>query len=107
VLTVDIGGAQLTFTLDTKGRGLNGTSTCRLSHTKPTKTKPGFWTLSVLVGKGTWQDTWAAHGLVNATIKSPGTPVILPVVVLIGDEAFAAEPTLHYTATINKTGTAK
>jgi hypothetical protein len=106
-LTVDIGGAQVPFTLDKKGRGLSGTSTCRLSYTKPTKTKPGFWTIKVVLSKGTWHDPWAAHGLVNATVKSPGVPVVLPVAVLVGDEAFAAEPTLKYTATIKKTGTAK
>ena len=40
-------------------------------------------------------------------LKSPGVPVVLPMVVLVGNEAFAAEPTLKYNATINKTGTAK
>jgi len=33
--------------------------------------------------------------------------VILPVAVVIGTEAFAAEKQLHYIATPNKTGTAK
>jgi hypothetical protein len=107
ILTVDIGGAQVPFTLDKKGRGLNGTSTCRLSYTKPTKTKAGFWTIKVVLSKGTWRDPWAAHGLANATIKSPGAPVVLPAVVVVTDEAFAAEPTLKYTATINRTGKAK
>ena len=107
ILTVDVGGAQVPFTLDKKGSGLNGTSTCRLSYTKPTKTKPGFWTIKVVLSKGTWRDPWAAHGLVNAAIKSPGVDVVLPALVVVDDESFAAEPTLKYTATINKTGKAK
>ena len=106
-LTVVIGGAQVPFTLDKNGRGVNGASTCRLTYTKPTKTKPGFWTLTVTLSKGTWRNQWINYGLDNATYKSPGKTVTLPVVVLIGNEAFAAEPQLHYTATLNKTGTAK
>lgn len=56
---------------------------------------------------GHWHAQWLNYGLDNATSKSPGVPVTLPVVVLLGNEAFAAEPTLHYIATLNKTGTAK
>ena len=104
---VDIGTAQVLFTLDNKGRGLQAVGTCRLAYTKPTKTKPGYWTVTFALSKGTWQATWAVFGLDNATHKSPGVSVTLPVVVVVGDEAFAAEASLHYTATLNKTGTAK
>ena len=104
---VDIGNVQIPFTLDTKGRSVSAAGTCRLTYTKPTKTKPGFWTVTIALSKGTWRATWAAFGLDNATHKSPGASVALPVVVLVGAEAFAAEPSLHYIATLNKTGTAK
>ena len=106
-LTVDISGAQLPFTLDKNGRGVSPNGTCRLAYTKPTKKLPGYWTATVTLSKGNWRNQWANYGLDNVPHKSPGKPVTLPVVVLIGGEAFAAEPTLHYTAALNKTGTAK
>ena len=81
---VDIGGARVPFTLDKTGRGLTKTpaplvATCRLAYTKPTKTKPGFWTLTAAFTKGTWRDTWAAYGLVNQTIpiKPSKTPALV------------------------------
>ena len=107
VLTVNIGGAQLAFPLDKKGHGVNGKSTCQLTYTKPTRTKLGFWRLTATFSKGNWSEPWSVHGLVNQPVKSPGNSVVLPVVVIIGNEAFAAEPQLHYTASENKTGTAK
>ena len=106
-LLVDIGNAQVPFTLDSKGRDVNAFGTCRLAYTKPTKTKLGYWTATIALSKGDWRATWAVFGLDNATHKSPGISVILPVAVVIGTEAFAAEKQLHYIATPNKTGTAK
>ena len=104
---VNIGGAQVPFTLDNKGRGAQAVGTCRLAYTKPTKTKPGSWTVTIALSKGNWHGAWAAFGLDNAPHKSPGVSVTVPVAVLVGTEAFAAEPSLHYIATLNKTGTAK
>ena len=106
-ILVDIGNAQIPFTLDSKGRSGSPVGMCRLVYKKPTKTKPGYWTATIALSKGTWRATWAAFGLDNATHKNPGVRVTVPVVVLVGTEAFAAEPALHYSATLNKTGTAK
>jgi len=107
VVVVDVGNAQAPFALDGKGRGASGLGTCRLAYTKATKTKQGYWTATLALSKGSWQGQWAQYGLDNATHKSPGVSVTVPVVVVIGAEAFAAERTLHYTATVHKTGTAK
>jgi len=104
---VDIGNAQIPFTLDTKGRSVSAVGTWRLVYTKPTKTKAGYWAATIALSKGSWQGQWAHSGLDNATHKSPGVSVTVPVAVVIGAEAFAAEPQLHYIATLNKTGAAK
>ena len=105
---VDIGNAQIPFALDTKGRAVSSVGTCRLVYTKPTKTKLGYWTVTIALSKGTWRATWAAFGLDNATHKSADKYfVTVPVAVLVNAEAFAAEPSLHYIATLKKTGTAK
>ena len=104
---VDIGGAQVSFPLDPKGRSAVATGTCRLAYTKPTSKKAGFWTLTIAWSKGTWGGQWAAVGMDNSTHKSPGVAIVLPVAVAVGDEVFAAESHLHYSATLNRTGTAK
>ena len=102
---VDVADAQVPFTLNSTGRGTNATGNCRMVYTKPTKTKPGFWTLTVALRKGTWASQWGAYGLTNATINLP--VVTLPVGVLIGKDGFATEKQLNYRAVINQTGTAK
>ena len=107
MLTMNVGNAEVPFTLSNKGRGIGANGTCALVYTKPTKKLPGYWTLTASLSKGTWSPQWAHYGLINATVKAvPAVPVTLPVNVLIGAEAFAAEPTLHYTAKFGKTGTA-
>ena len=45
--------------------------------------------------------------MVNKTVARPGARVTMPVVVLIGGEAFAVEHTMPYTATKDKSGSAK
>jgi len=102
----DVGDAQVPFTLNNKGRGVSVNGTCGLAYTKPTKKLGGYWTATISLSKGTWRNQWAKFGLDNTPHKSPGKTMTLPVVVLINNEAFAAEPTLHYIATL-KTGTAK
>ena len=106
-VVVDVGGVQVPFTLNNKGRGVSANGTCVFAYTKPTKQLPGYWTATITLSKGNWRNQWVPYGLDNTTHKTPGIGVILPVVVVIGNEAFTAEPQLHYTATQNKTGTAK
>jgi hypothetical protein len=102
-LVLDIGGVSLAFTLGKSGQGVLGASTVHLAYNKAT----ALWLLTASLNKGSWRGAWAAYGLVNPTIKQTGTPVTMPVVVLVGDTAFATDCRLHYTATPNKTGTAK
>jgi|GEM_PF-372783 len=106
-VVVDVGDVQAFFTLNAKGRGVGANGTCVLAYTKPTKKLPGYWTATITRHKGAWRIPLAAHGLTNEPINKPGRIVTLPVAVLIGNEAFAVVPTLHYTATLGKTGTAK
>ena len=104
-ILVDIGNAQVPFTLDNKGRSGSVPRTCRLAYTKPTKTKAGYWTATIALSKGSWSGPWGAYGLNSAAHKND--LVIVPVVVVVGTEAFAIEKSLHYTTVPNKTGTAK
>jgi hypothetical protein len=103
VVALDIGGVQVSFTLDAKGRAANSLGSCKLVYNK----KTSLWTLTVNLAKGSWRTRWAAHGLENKTVLKPGEWITMPVGVLIGDEAFADEHPMVYTATFNKSGSAK
>ena len=108
LVRVDIGDVQVLFTLDNKGRGGSVPGTCRLVYTKPTKKLAGYWTATIALSKGYWRSPWAAYGLDSASHKGADKySVTVPVVLLVGGDAFAAEKQLHYIATPNKTGTAK
>ena len=106
-LTVDIGGALVTFTLNSRGRGVSEQGTCRLAFRKARKTRPAFWTVAVKLSHGSFASSWAAYGLTDATTPHPGVTVSLPAVVTIGDETFADDTVLLYTATAGKSGIAK
>jgi hypothetical protein len=102
-VTLDVGGAKVAWVLDAKGRGQNANGKCQFKYNK----KTGLCTFSASLKYGSWRDEWEAHGLTNETVVKPGRLVKLPVVLLIGDEAFASEAALTYTAKQGKSGTAK
>jgi hypothetical protein len=101
LVTLNIGGAQTSFTMDSKGRGLNGLS----RFNKPSfNKKTGLWTFNAMLRNGSWHTPWAAYGLINATILKPGVSVTPPVILVIGDESFMAIPTRQYTSQAGKSG---
>ena len=103
-VTLDVGGAQVSFALDGTGSGLNGLNV----FTRPTyNKKTGQWTFSVRL-KGSLQAPWANYGLVNSTVPKPGVLVTnFPVILVVDTEAFLGTANLHYTATAGRSGTAK
>ena len=103
VITPDIGGAQVPFTLNAKGRGVSPFGSCKLAYKKKTK----HWAFSAKLAKGSWQASWATYGLENKPIPKPGIWVEMPVVVVIGDDALGAERPMLYTAKSGKSGSAK
>ena len=100
-VTVDIGDAIVGFTLNKTGHAATTNGTCTVSYTK----RRG-WSIAVALKAGAWHPVWAGYNLLNATVKK-GVPVQIPVVVLIGNDAYAAVQPLLYTATTNKSGSAK
>ena len=103
LVTLDIGGTNVSFALDSKGKWHNGLST----FSKPTyNKKTGRWTFNATLKNGSWQTAWAEYGMVNSTIlKVPVTN--FPVILVVDTEAFMGTTNLHYTAKWNKSGTAK
>lgn len=100
-VTVAIGNAPVDFVLNKAGHGAGSNGTCNVTYTK----RLG-WRIVLALKAGAWHLPWSAYGLVNASIKQ-GVPVQVPVVVLIGDDAAAADHPLTYTATAGEVGLAK
>jgi hypothetical protein len=105
LVTLDIGGAEVSFTLSSKGTGRNGLSI----FNKPTYNKrTGLWTFSATLKNGSWHAQWADYGMANLNIPKPGVLVTnFPAIVVVDTEAFMGTTNLHYTAKQDKSGTAK
>ena len=103
--TLNIGGAEVSFTLDSKGSGRNGSSTFK----RPTYNgKTGLWSFNAKLRNGSWQTAWADFGIINSDIAKPGVIVTnLPVILVSDIEAFIGGTNLHYTAKQGKSGIAK
>ncbi|MGD0016884.1 MAG: C10 family peptidase [Verrucomicrobiia bacterium] len=102
--TVNIGGANIPFTLDSKGKGTNSYGSCTLACNK----KTSLWTLTVKLAKGSWQTPWALHGLVNDDVpKTPVRSVTMPVTMVVGTDTFTGTCVMVYTAQRGKSGSAK
>jgi sugar lactone lactonase YvrE len=105
-VSMDIGGADVTFNLDTKGkgRGVGAYGSCKLSYKKMT----GPWTFTAKLKKGSWATPWGTYGLTNySTTAKSGVVVTLPVTLVIGDEPFYGVKALLYKAKAGKSGSAK
>jgi hypothetical protein len=102
-VSLNFGDAQVSFILDSKGRGIASQGTCRLAYNK----KTGVWTLTTKLRGGDWQTSWASYGFVNADVTPLGVPVKFPVVVVVGNDAFAGQKILTYKGKAGKSGTAR
>ncbi|HUI07183.1 MAG TPA: Ig-like domain-containing protein [Verrucomicrobiae bacterium] len=102
-MTLDLGDAQVSFTLNRKGRGVAYQGTCRLTYKK----KTGTWTLTAKLRRGDWQTLWAEYGLVDTDVSPLGVPVEFPVVVVVGDDTFTGEKSLLYKVKPGKSGIAR
>jgi concanavalin A-like lectin/glucanase superfamily protein/putative Ig domain-containing protein/PKD domain-containing protein len=104
VVTLDIAGAEVAFTLNSKRRGVNGLNTFTVSSYNK---RTGLWSFNVTLRDGSWSSLWNSYGLVNATVLRPGAVVALPVILAIDNETFMATANLHYTAAAGRSGTAR
>jgi hypothetical protein len=102
-VTVNVGNAVASFTLNAKGSSKSSTNSCKLTYAKKTE----VWTLTALMKKGSWATPWAEYGVTNATTPEAGVTVKMPVTVTIGTNTFATDESLLYKATAGKSGTLK
>ena len=105
-VTVDVGGATQSFTLNKKGKANNGGGNKFALNAKIKNgvTKQGTVSFSFNL-KGAFQDALANYGLTNATQKN--VAVTVPVMFTAGPGEFATDQGFTYKATQGKTGTAK
>jgi uncharacterized repeat protein (TIGR01451 family) len=103
--TLDIGGAQVSFSLDSKGSGRTGLST----FSKPTYNRSRTnWTFRATLKGGSWHTPWAEYSMIDSNIQSPGVLVTnFPVILILDTDAFAGTTNRHYTAKPGKSGTAR
>jgi PKD repeat protein len=96
-VTFAVGGVQVDFQLDAKGRGANPHGNLKFSFNQ----KTGIWTFTGKL-KGDMRDSWAKFGITSAITLN--AEVTLPVVLLLQSdtiESFEVEPLSSYS---NKSG---
>lgn len=103
--TVNIGGAEVSFALDSKRSGRSGRSTFgRPTYSK----KTGLWRFSARLQDGSWQSAWAGSGMINDDIPVPGVLITnQPVILVLDTQVLMGATNLHYTARRGKSGRAK
>ena len=102
--TLDIGGAEVSFSLSSKGSGRNGLSI----FNNPSYNKKTGWTFNATLKNGSWQTQWADYSMINSNIPKPGVLVSnFPVILILDTEASVGTTNLHYTAKQGESGSAK
>jgi hypothetical protein len=106
-LTLNLGGALVTFTLDTHGRGkaAQGTIALKVKTKRDPKTKKssfpgGDVPFMAKIQKGTWAATWSLDPNTSAT-KQPQT---FPATILLDGNTYAASVAVLYTAKAQVSG---
>jgi hypothetical protein len=104
-VTVDVGGATQSFTLNKQGKADDGGGNkfALNASLKNGVTKAGTIKFSFNL-KGNFQTLYAPYGLTDATVKN--VPVSVPVRFTAGPGVYAVDQAFTYKATQGKTGTA-
>ena len=102
VVTVNIGGATQTFTLDRKGRSRVGGDTFALIG----RPKNGRVKFQVQLKKGDFSDEMADEGM-DGTEDAKKESRTIDVSILVGEALYETTLTVNYTAKTGKTGIAK
>ena len=104
-VTVNVGGAEVTGTLDTKGKWKSADKRDKI-QLKQSK-KSGLWKLEVNRKKNDFAADLEDEGLTNTDNPKPGVTVMVPLEVTIDGTCYEAEPSLTYKSKAGKKGNAK
>jgi hypothetical protein len=104
---LSIGSLDVPFTLDSKGKGMNGYSSVKFSRRGKPVGSNQLWQVSAKF-KGDFDALWAEDGLANTNVLNQ--PLTVPVLLLLDTdppESFYIEKPVLYKATQGKSGSAK
>ena len=104
-VTVNVGGAEFTGTLDAKGKfkSPDGRDSIKLKQSKKTQ----LWKITVKRKNNDFAADLGDEGLTNADNPKPGLPVIVPLTIEVGGGTYSQDVNLFYKSKLGKKGTAK
>lgn len=114
VVTINAGGALVTFTLNSKGQGKSDYGSFKLSL-KPSKRNKdtrkneflgGDVTFSAKLNKGTWSDDWSDEG-VDKAADAKDDPLKIRIDLTLGGKVYRAEVDAKYSGKAEKSGKIK
>jgi hypothetical protein len=98
-VTLNVGGAETSFTLDLQGNGKSGKSTPALRF------NAGSATFTATLKGGNWASAWTKAGIANAEVSKAA--ISLPVTMLVNGNAYNETKSVLYSAHKNRTGAFK
>jgi hypothetical protein len=104
-VTVDVGGAVLTGTLDAKGRFKSQDRRDSIAMRQSRKTR--LWALTVNRRSNDFAADLADEGLTDADNPKPGLPVTVPLTIEMGGASYSWEVDLVYRSKLGRKGNAK
>jgi hypothetical protein len=104
-VTVNVGGASFTGTLDAKGKykSADGRDSILMKQRKKTQ----LWSITVKRKKNDFAADLADEGLTNADNPKPGLSVTVPLTIEVGGAAYSWDVDLVYKSKLGKKGIAK
>jgi hypothetical protein len=104
-VTVDVGGAAFTGTLDAKGKfkSLDGRDAIKMKQSKKTQ----LWKINVKRKNNDFAADLADDGLTDADNPTPGLLVTVPLTIEVGGALYGEDVSLLYKSKLGKKGTAK
>jgi hypothetical protein len=104
-VTVDVGGAAFTGTLDAKGKfkSPDGRDAIKMKQSKKTQ----LWKIKVKRKKNDFAADLADDGLTDADNPKPGLPVIVPLTIEVGGATYRHDVKFRYKSKLGKWGTAE
>ena len=104
-VTVNVGGAAFTGTLDAKGnfKSLDGRDSIKMKQSRKTQ----LWRVTVKRKNNDFAAYLADEGCTDADNPKPGLPVTVPLTIEVGGATHSQDVSLVYTSKLGKKGTAK
>ena len=104
VVALNVGGAQVLFTLKAKGQAKSGSSSFMLKLSK--KFRGGPVTFTAKLANGSWATAWSAAGI-SPNTSAKGATISMPVSLSLGGTLYATTVPAAYSGKAGVGGTFK